>query len=179
MSNSWPLHLSSPPTIKEQAFQIADWLYNQFAKQRGGEVKIMANMQHLWEEVYEAKDNKPRVLVVYGGEQARGGFSQSNTLHRVDRQWTVVILRGHGWRNLLNNPDAVSELQEENFYDSVETLRDKIRVLTSISEEFPIDYKSCRPMVGLPGVGNSGNVFADGYTIEFSTASDIPGISIS
>jgi hypothetical protein len=182
MSNSYPNHLASPPSIKKQAQMIGTWLFNSFAKPRGcrsDQVKIMANMRHLWEEIYNRTKDEPTILIVWNGEKSRGGFNQANTLHRVDRRWIVVILRGHGFKNLLPNPDANPEIQEEDFYDSVEILRDKIRVMLSISEEFPIDYVGIDPMPGVPALGNAGNAFIDGFSVSFSCANDIPGIAIS
>lgn len=176
MGNSWPY--SQPNlTVKQTATQIADWMFNQFAKSRGGTVRIMANMRHLWEEIANRNENDaPTILLVWQGETMRGSNQPVNTLTRVDRQWLAVILRGHGWRNLLPNPDAVSERQEEDFYDSVEILRDKIRVMLSVSQEFPLNYKSISPMAGLP-FGNTQNVFIDGYSITFSTAADVGKIA--
>ena len=185
MSNSWPYHQAAATSIRAQATQIAEWLYNSFAKERGGTVKVMPSMKHLWSEIYDRKKDEPTILIVWNGETSRGGFNVANTLHRVDRQWLVIVLRGHGWRNLEAPSDVLvptpseNTRQYEDFYDTVECLRDKIRVMLSISEEFPIDYKSTNAMPGLPMIGQSGNLFIDGYQISFSTANDIPAITLS
>ena len=44
---SWPYKLSSPPTISQQAQHIGSQLAT-WAEPKGGEVRIMANMRHLW-----------------------------------------------------------------------------------------------------------------------------------
>ncbi len=158
-------------TIAQEAQMIMTQL-NTYAKPRGGTVKVLANMRHLWEEIFLLADN-PRILICYTGETARGEYAggQRTNLHRVDRSWQVVIMRGHGFSNLLTGQDA----GKEDFYDSVETVRDGIRVLKSISQEFPVDYKSIRP---LPSAAPSqtANVFMDAFVIEFQTANDIPAI---
>lgn len=163
------MSLSAPLSITDAANQIAARL-GEWAKPRGGEAVVMANMRHLWEEIRKMND-KPRCLVVFNGEVARGGFQQANTLHRVDRSWLVVVVRGHGFANLM----ADVEGDTEPFYDSIEAIRELLRTLVEISEEFPIDYKSTKPS---PGVGPSeaANVFLDAYALEFSTANDIPAI---
>jgi hypothetical protein len=161
--------LTNPPTITDQANALGS-LLDEWAKPRGGSAKVMANIRHLWEELFVVSDS-PRLLVVCEGEQARGGFDNANTLHRVDRQWTVVIVRGHGFLNLV----ADSAREAEPFLTSVETVRDIIRCIIGLSEEFPIDYKGFKP---LPNIGGSPgvNVFMDAYAIDFSTANDIPAV---
>ena len=185
MSNSWPYHQPEVLTIKGQAYQIAEWINQSFAQPRGGTVKVMPSMKHLWSEIYDRKKDEPTILIVWNGDAVRGGFAVANTTNRVDRQWLVIILRGHGWRNLEAPSDVLvptpseNTRQYEDFYDSVECLRDKLRVMTSISEEFPIDYKATNSMPGLPMIGQAGNLFIDGYQISFSTANDIPDINLT
>lgn len=146
-----------------------------WANPRGGTVKVMANLRHLWEEVFVvAETSAPRILICYTGEIPRGGVT-SNTLYRVDRQWMVVVVRGHGFKNLMAEPEGESEI----FYDSVETIRDLIRVLLNISdeEEVPnIVYKGIKPLPSL-GPTPTANVFLDAFSIEFTTANDIPAVT--
>lgn len=162
--------LDQPITITQAANAIGYWL-EAWAEPKGGKVKVMMNMAHLWEEIYEVND-APRILICYNGEVSRGGFPHANVLHRVDRQWIVVVMRGHGFKNLA----AEAQGSIEAFYDSVEAVRDRLRVMGSITEEFPIDYKSTKPLPNAGRVGPSGNVFLDAYAIEFSTANDIPRV---
>lgn len=167
------MSLPAPISITNQANMLGKWL-DEWVAPRGGVTKILANTRHLWEEIYgQSTDSQPRVLIIYMGEDSRGGFNERNTLHRVDRQWSVVVMRGHGFDNAMNKTEPGIQT---TFYDDVETIRELIRCLTSMSEEEPIDYKAIRP---LPGVAqpNMANVFLDGYSIEFSTANDIPAIT--
>lgn len=164
-------------TAEWQAQMMQAWL-DVWVKAHGGYTKILANPKHLWEEIYVA-DERPRVLICCNGEIARGGFDQANTKHRVDRQWIVVIIRGHGFQNLIatgqgqpNTPAAV-----DPFLKDVQLLRDKLRVLTNITEEPPIDYKGFDPMPAIAPYGQSANVFLDGYGIKFSAVSDIPAVT--
>lgn len=167
--------MSLPARIKisDQANTLANWI-DQWMTPYKGSVEVMANLRHLYEAVFGmGVNNAPKALICYNGETARGGFDERNTLDRVDREWVVVLLRGHGFRNAMSRQEPGQEIA---FYDAVEQLREIIRRVTSISEEFPIDFKSIRP---LPGVAqpNAANVFLDGYAIEFTTANDIPKIT--
>lgn len=166
--------LPSPPTIKGQANDIASWIDTSFAKDRKGVVKVIQSPRHLWEEIF-LQDDQPRVFVMFAGERSRGPSDQMRTLHRVDRSWTVVIMRGHGWANLMPNAD---EGTEEDFLTTIEVLRDKIRVLLSVSEEFPLEYVS---MDALPNMAptKEANAFMDAYQIKFTTANDIPAITLT
>jgi hypothetical protein len=161
------MSLNRPPSIKEQA-GIIQQVMAEYTDPRGGYAKVLANQRHLWEELVDPNIEKPRVLIIYNGESSRGGFNQANTLHRVDRQWMVVVVQSHGFKNMMT--EGV-----EPFYDSLETIRELLRGILNISEEFPIDYKSIKP---LPGVAqtNTANVFLDAFSIEFSTANDIPAL---
>lgn len=168
--------LFPPPTILQQA-NIIGLQCRTFTDPRGGTVKLLENMRKLWEEIYIASDS-PRILICFNGEQARGAFSVSNTLHRVDRSWIVVIIKGKGFNAVEDSgKGAGSQVVgvAEPFLTSIEKLRETLRVLINISEEFPIDYKSIKPLPGI-APGNTANVFIDGYAIEFSTANDIPDI---
>lgn len=161
-------------TVSIEAARIKEQL-DTYAVPRGGYCKVMANQRHLWEEIYVVSDS-PRILICYMGENARGEYEggQRTRMHRVDRKWTVVVMRGHGFKNLLTGEGLTGT--QEDFYDSVETVRDGCRVMNNISEEFPVNYRSITP---LPNVGptQTANVFMDAYAIEFTTANDIPEIT--
>lgn len=166
------MSLPKPITIANEAYLIKKQM-EVYATPRGGTVKVLANMRHLWEEIFQL-DERPRILICYTGESSRGEYAGGNrtATHRVDRSWQVVVMRGHGFKNLLPGGDVDGV---EDFYDSVETVRDGCRVLLTISEEFPVNYKSIRP---LPSAAPSvtANVFMDAFVIEFDTANDIPFI---
>lgn len=137
-----------------------------YAEPKGGYAKVMGNIRKLWEELYVVEE-KPRILIVWNGEEARGGFEEANTLHRVDRTFLVVVVRGKGFtNNLSEDPNGA-----DPFYQQVEEIRDICRCLL-ITEEFPVDYKS---ISSLPNVMQSkeANVFMDAYMIEFSVAADL------
>ncbi len=172
---SWPRVLTTPPSIATQAqqigYQLARW-----AEPKGGEVRVMANMRHLWEHILMATE-KPRILVCFTGEASRGG-EDVRYLHRVDRSWSVVIVRGHGFDfDPTANSSTTAGDVEEAFYGHIETVRDLIRVITSISEEFPVEYKAIKPVAGAAPTPAS-NVFMDAYEITFTTANNIPAITL-
>ena len=171
------MSLDAPITVRQEAILIRDRLAA-WTADRGADVKVMANERHVWEEVATASgEDRPRILIVYTGEQARGSFQHQDDLHRVDRQWRVIIIRGHGFSNQLTDGASDQTLvpDAEAYYDALESLRDAIRVALDISEEFPVNYRSMRP---LPNVapGQGANVFMDAMLIEFSTANDIPQV---
>ena len=163
------------PTISEQAERIREVLAT-WAEERGGTAKVMANMAHLWEEIYAA-DEKPKILITWNGEVSRGGFNQANLLHRVDRKWVVVVMRAHGFKSAVSEPGPTAGTATP-FWDNIELIREELRKMQDISEEFPIDYSGTSPLPNL-APGRGGNVFLDADKIEFSTANDIPEITSS
>ena len=167
------MSLPHPLTIAQQANQIGTWLSEQ-SQGSGASVELLANQRHLWESIYSmAVDGKPKILICFDGETSRGGFPQRNTLHRVDRNWVCVVMRGHGFNHAMNQGEP--ELPTA-FYDDCEAVRDLIRRMTSISEEYPLDYVGMKP---LPGVAQPGmaNAFLDGYILSFTTANDLGAIT--
>lgn len=162
-------------TIGHVAAEIGEALEN-WATPKGGRVKVVVNLRHLWEEIYQVGD-VPTVLVCYVGETPRGSFDEQDFWHRVDRQWSVVVMRGHGFtRNLM--PDKVGETTPEPFYDTVEQVRDLVRSMRSISSDPLVNYKGMAPLPGVAVPGQA-NVFLDSYELKFSTANDIPEIQDS
>lgn len=164
-------------TIQWQAETMKGWL-EEWAIPRGGYVKVLANMRHLWEEIFLDAE-KPRILICFTGETSRGGFNVANTLHRVDRQWMVAVIKGHGFDNLMSvgqgqedTPDSI-----DPFYKDVQSVRDLLRVMLNITEEPPIDYRGMDALPSVAPYGQNANVFLDGYGIKFSTANDIPAIT--
>lgn len=157
-------------TITEAANALEGQL-QAYAEPRGGYAKVMANLRHLWEELYVIKE-EPRILICYNGELPRSSGIEGFRLNRVDRQWMVVVVRGRGFKSI-NKVDG----RAETFYDDLENIREECRKVTSITEadEWPVDYKGIRP---LPNVVQSqqANAFADAFMIEFATGNDIPAI---
>lgn len=157
--------------ISEQAKAIAETL-GEWAVPRKGRVAVMANQRHLWEELSDpvsAADANiaPRVLVLYAGETLR--LPDESDCRRVDRQWQVVVVRGHGFK------DPMSGGAVEPFTDSLESVRDIVRCMLGISdeEEVPsVRYKSMRPLPNIMKT-DAANAFMDAMMLEFSTANDL------
>ena len=140
-----------------------------WAKERGGVCSIVSNLKDMWEQAYQASE-KPRIFICYNGEHVRGEFALAAYLARVDRQWQVAVTRGRGF-SLPRGLNLVNQVQNsESFYDSVEAIREIIRMSLNTSVELPVDFKGIRPMA-------SGNLIIDGYIIEFSTAADLPRVA--
>ena len=172
---TWPrASLDHPLTMDDQATALASYLDTNFAQQRGGKVLIMESMWHLWEFILSAHD-EPTVLVCCTGERPRGSFAEQDLWHRVDRQWTIVLLRGHGFTSL-EWTEKGQPARKESLNLSIEALRDTVRVMTGLSEEFPVNYTgwSNLPAVARPGTAN---VFTAGALLTFSTANDLLGVT--
>ena len=181
---SWPRpHISvinpsapNPVSFSWQLKQLACWVDAQFTKPRGGVTYEMESEWHAWQYVLEAND-KPTVLVAPSGEDPRGDSSpqaQART-PRVDRPISVFVIRGHGFTTLMETEKGVPS-RKEMLTDSIEALRDVVRQMTGISEEFPIRYNGWKP---LPQIArpNTGNVFVAGAILRFGVANDIPEVS--
>lgn len=171
---AWPrTQLTKPLTIDQQAEILATHLDERYAGQRGGSVKVAESMWHLWEDLLSAS-NEPRIVVVCTGETPRGSFAEQDMWATVDRQWSVAIVRGHGFRNLEpgeeGDPPGVETLNS-----GIEAVREFVREVNTVSEEFPINYKGWEP---LPAVARPGtaNVFTAGAVLRFSTCNFIPAM---
>jgi len=164
--------LPMPVTISQSAKLISDSL-SAWAVPRGGRVSVMANQRHLWEELVDlpsAASLSPRIMVLYAGETLM--LQDQPDCHRVIRNWQVVIVRGHGFK------DPQSGGGYEPFTDSLETIRDMIRCMLSVSdyEYVPsVQYKGMKPLPSILPTKEA-NAFADGTVIEFATYNDIPMI---
>ena len=165
-----PAGLPKPPSISTQASQIRAVL-SPYAAKSGGAAEVVSNLQMLWMQASMAND-RPRILICYNGEKSRGEFSVAAANHRVDRQWIVAVTRGRGWN--ANRGDSLYKTvgNADPFYDVIEEVRELIRSMIGISEEFPVDYKGMSPM-------SSGNKALDSYAIEFSTSNDEPQILLT
>jgi hypothetical protein len=157
-------------TIAEQMSALRDTL-DPWANQNGGKAFVASDMVHLWEIAW-AKPDSPRVIICYMGEDIRGDFSLAASLHRVDRQFSVMMTRGRGF-----NPDRGDSLTDQRgtarpLFDLVEEAREIIRAIIGISEELPVDYKGVRTV-------QLGDQIIDAYMIEFSCATDLPGLSVT
>lgn len=178
---SWPRITSTEClTIDTQARGLAFILERDFAGPRGGVVKVMESMYHLWEEVIST-DDTPRVLICCTGEQLRGPFEEQDLTCRVDRHWTIVLLRGHGLRNLEPGADG-GPATFETLNQSIEFLRDTVRAVNGFSAEHPVNYQgwSAIPATHRAGMTSytSGrmNIFIAGAVLEFRSANDIPRV---
>lgn len=175
---SWPRQplTPAPIAVSKQLALMCEFVDKKFCQPRGGVTKQMESMWHLWEYILNALDT-PSVLICPTGEKLRpfGSLQESDRMARADREWTVVILYGHGFTNLMQTEQGVPA-GKETLCDSIEALRDTFRVLAGISEEFPVHYGGWQP---LPAVARPGtaNVFVAGAMLTFSTANDLPEVS--
>lgn len=155
-------------SIAYQATALKD-LLEAWAQPKGGVAKVASNLKDMWAQASQSSQ-KPIVLVCYTGENVRGPFATGAVCHRVDRQWTVAVVRGRGFAPVRGSTLTESIGNVEPFYDSVEAVRELIRNARELTAEPPIDYKSVRPM-------QLGTLIIDGYLIEFSTAVDLTQVT--
>lgn len=138
--------------------------------QEAGGAFIASDQANMWEMAFAAS-SKLRVIVCCTGEEIRGDFAVAAALHRVDRQFSVLVTRG---RSLTSDrgQGLVETIQNSPpLFQMVSQARDVIRSMLNISAERPVDYKGFRsfPM-------ESGLVM-DAYEITFSTAVDLAPIT--
>lgn len=169
------------PTIRECALAIETQM-NVFAKPRGGSVEIMENEAHLWEKIYNGGliSEQPRILILCAGAKARGEYDgdRRTNLEREDRKWQVYVGRGHGFKSMTAENRGVPGTPGyyESFDDTIETIRDGLRILSNITVDDIVNYKGWRP-VGNIGPSPAANVFLDWRVVEFETAGDCPSVA--
>jgi len=162
------------PIKSSEAALIVKAQLDAWAGPRGGSVKIIEGLQHLWEEVTVVKD-KPRILICCTGEESRGDSGIRGHWQRVDRQWQVVLIRGHGFKNL----NAEGKGNAEPFSDSWEAVRDEVRKILNIGEEWPpVEYLGGEPIPNL-APNKEANVYLSAQALKFSTANDIPRLTVN
>jgi len=153
------------------AAQIIKAAIDIWCANKGASCKIIANVAHLWEELSTTVD-KPRILVCFTGEESRGEVGIRGHWQRVDRQWQIVVIRGHGFKN--NVAEAAGNA--DAFYTNLEQIREVVRTILNISEEFPVEYIGMEPLPNL-GPNQSANVFLDATSMRFTTANDLPRVT--
>lgn len=170
---SWP-KAGTAPTADDMAKLIAAFVDNEYSQPRGGKTHVMESMWHLWEHLLAAAD-EPTVCVCCTGESPRGSFAEQDELHRVDRSFTVVVIRGHGFRNLMTGEDGAPPNSVETMTQSIEGVRDCVRRLVGLTADWHVNYKGWKnlPAVARPGTAN---VFTAGGALDFTFAVDIPEI---
>ena len=167
-----------PPVMEDQQLSLmCEWIDTQFMNSRRKSTDTrtfgMESEAHLWEYVYTVATEEPTVLVCLNGERQRsaGSLQEADRLHRVDRRWFIVLLRGHGLNNLMPQASG-NPARQETLMSSVAALRDTVRALANVSEEWPLHYEGWAPLrpVARPGPAN---VFLTGAELTFSSCNDL------
>ena len=161
------MSLPVPPLISDQATQISAWIGG-YVTDMGGVSVVASNLRDMWNQASQAND-RPIVYVCWLGDQARGG-DIARWVHRVDRQWGILVKRGRGF--FANRGDSLNQTKGNAipFYDVVEGVRDRIRQILSISEEGLVEFNSARPQ-------QLGSEILDAYLLTVTTANDLPTIT--
>lgn len=166
--------LAQPVKISQQEVALKTRI-EEWAQPKGGVVRVMANQRHLWEELTTLPTDEaaPRVLILFAGEVVRGGVERFS-INRVDRTWQIIVVRGRGFVEVIGK-DSLSGGTLQPFHDSVEELRQVVRQMLNLSEEFPIEYSGVKPLPSIMSTPQAG-AFLDAELLEFTTANDIPAI---
>ena len=155
-------------SVARQADAIRESV-QEWAEENGGTVLITSNLRDLWAKASQSSQ-KPCLLICFTGERARGPFGTAAVSHRVDRSWTVAVVRGRGFASTRGDTLTQSVGNADPFYDALESVRDLLRNASELTAEDVVDYKSIRPM-------QLGTLIIDGYLIEFTTANDLAKVT--
>jgi len=155
-------------SVARQADAIRESV-QEWAEENGGTVLITSNLRDLWAKASQSSQ-KPCLLICFTGERARGPFGTAAVSHRVDRSWTVAVVRGRGFASTRGDTLTQSVGNVDPFYDALESVRDLLRNASELTAEDVVDYKSIRPM-------QLGTLIIDGYLIEFTTANDLAKVT--
>lgn len=168
--------LPQPIKISAQQKAIKDVLEG-FASPKGGQVDVMNNQRHLWENLASlpiaAANQAPRLMILCAGATLR--LPEEPDCHREDRAWQIVLVKGRGFYK-----DGMSGGPIEPFADSIENVRDVMRAMIGISddEELPsVRYQGWSPLSSILPTREA-NAFADAVVINFKTSNDIPPITL-
>lgn len=140
------------------------------AQQNAGRSVIASGTHDMWTQAFVATQ-KPGVVMAFVGDEARGSFELAAATHRGDFTFNVVLVRGRGLTSQRGDSLVTTVQNADPFYNLMESLRDKIRSITNISQEQFVDYKNTKSAVDIAeSYGNR----VDSYVIEFSVAQDYP-----
>lgn len=164
------MSLPAPISISQQSLQIVQQVTNYFTtNQITGKCVAASNMRDMWEQASQSTSNAI-VYVCWTGDATRGPNSIMRWTHRVDREWSILVKRGRGFYATRGDSLNQSKGNEIPFYDVVESVRDSIRAILSISQEGLVEFNSCRPW-------QLGNLIMDAYLLVVKTANDMPTIT--
>ena len=141
-----------------------------YCQDQGGTLLIASDLQHAW-GFCQNNENTLKVVVVYTGEDIRGGFAEAAINHRVDMQFSVVISRNRG----LDANRAQSMVSDSGYarplFVLVSEVRNLIRSMASeLMVEWPVDFKGISQW-------DTGPFITDAYVIKFSIPADLPDFS--
>jgi hypothetical protein len=151
--------------ITAQLQQISDEIYEAFANIGvvSGNVAVVSNLLDLWNQSQQ-NSQSPMAFVCYMGETPwSGGGNVAAITHRVRREWVIRVKQGRGYTS--NRGKTVLQ-----FVDIVELVRDTIRAMFGVSEDYGVDFSGIKPV-------RLGDQVIDCYDVAFSTMNDLPPIT--
>lgn len=163
-----------PVSAKHQISAIATFIRDHlllWAQDKAGTCVIVHSLTELWEQAAQSSQ-KPILYVCYAGETPWGEYNTRALTGRVKRNWIVVLKFGRGLT--VNRGDTLNKGSQNAapFYDWVDEVRDQIRSMLGISEDYGIDFNGIEPM-------KLAGQLLDAYQISFSTQNDLPKITLT
>ena len=153
--------MANPNQIISSQLAILQQVLQEYVVSINGTVGVASNVQDLWYQSSQSSQ-KPIIYICYAGETAWSNSNLSALTHRVSRNWIVRVKQGRGVT--ARRGDTVLE-----FVTIVEEVRDVLRTMQGISQDFGIDYEGTKYV-------RLGDSVMDAYDIAFSTKNDLPQI---
>ncbi len=148
-------------TISAQLNIIVNVLQT-WAVQYNATVIPVSNVQDLWSQSSQTSQ-KPTVYVCFSGETPWSSNANISALtHRTSREFIVRVKQGRGFT-------AVRGETVYSFVTIVEQVRDTIRSMLGISQDFGVDYAGTKYV-------RLGSQVIDAYDLTFSVKADCPQI---
>lgn len=130
-----------------------------------GACVMVSNTREMW-QLASNDSQKPIIYVCWGGEDPWSSNANiSAVTHRVNRSWILGVKQGRGFKS--NRGESL-----KGFIPFVEQVRDTMRSMLGISEDFGNDYSGIKPW-------SQGSLVIDGYLITFGTKNDLPNILLT
>lgn len=152
--------------ISNQSSFIADQIAG-LIEPFGGVCQVVDDENLMWMEAWKSSQNLI-VYVTWTGDTPWGPVLNAALTHRVKRDWLVGVKRGRGYQPVRG--DTFSRTTSvPPFADMVDMVRNFIRAMTGISEDFGVDNVTVTKW-------SQGNLVMSGRLIRFSTQNDLPAV---
>jgi hypothetical protein len=136
----------------------------------GGVCEVVDDEDLMWRQAFQSSKNLV-VYVTWGGDVPHGTFGLAGVTHRVVRQWILGIKRGRGYTE--TRGDTFSKTTSvPPFADMVDAIRNLVRAMIGISQDFGTDNVIVKKW-------SQGPLVMSGRLLTFTTQCDLPGVVMS